>query len=60
MGDPFKVVTVMMVLSLLRVKQTVMMVDVELMIMMLPTHGDHNIKGGYNNRGASDGDGDYQ
>ena len=43
MGDPFKVVTVMMVMSLLRVKQTVMMDDVELMIMMLPTHGDHNV-----------------
>ena len=34
MGDPFKVVTVMMVLSLLRVNETVMMDDVELMIMM--------------------------
>ena len=35
MGDPFKVVTVMMVLSLLRVTETVILVEVELMIMML-------------------------
>ena len=56
MGDPFKVVPVMMVLSHLRVKQTVMMDDVELMMMMLPTHSDHNVKGDYNNRVASDGD----
>ena len=35
MGGPFKVVTVMMVLSLLRVKQTVMMVDVELLMVTI-------------------------
>ena len=37
MGDPFKVVTVMMVLGLLRVTETVIMVVVELVIMMLQT-----------------------
>ena len=37
MGDPFKVVTVRMVLSLLRFTETVIMVVVELMIMMLQT-----------------------